>query len=193
MRHLVRLRHGGQVKPLFTVHAGEYLVGSYLEQTFRRINVWVPSRDVGVDLLVSDRRNRRALSVQVKFSKDFLPDMLAVFQKELRACGWFTIDRTKLRDSPADYWVFVLHGFAKRTNDFVIVPRRDLWRRLHSIHGSQKTIQSYLWVTETDCCWETRGLERKDQLRIIDNLYNVPKRDFTRWLNAWDPVKRLNR
>jgi len=52
------------MKPLFTIHAGEYLVGSHIEQKFRRVNVWVPSRDTGVDLLVSDRRNRHAVSLQ---------------------------------------------------------------------------------------------------------------------------------
>jgi hypothetical protein len=182
------------MKPLFTIHAGEYLVGSHIEQQFRRVNVWVPSRDTGVDLLVSDRRNRRAVSLQVKFSKDFLvTHMGPVFQKDLRSCGWWTIDQNKLRDSPADFWVFVLHGFARRTIDFIIVPPRELWRRLRSIHGSHKMIQSYLWVTEGGRCWETRGLQRKDQLRIADGTYRVPKREFTKWLNEWDPFARLNK
>ena len=129
------------MKPLFTIHAGEYLVGSHIEQQFRHVNVWVPSRDTGVDLLVSDRRNRRAVSLQVKFSKDFLvTHMGPIFQKELRACGWWTIDQNKLRISPANFWVFVLHGFARRTIDFVIVPPRELYRRLRSIHGSQRVI-----------------------------------------------------
>ncbi len=182
------------MKPLFTIHAGEYLVGSHIEQQFRHANVWVPSRDTGVDLLVSDRHNRRAVSLQVKFSKDFLvTHMGPVFQKDLRSCGWWTIDQNKLRDSPADFWVFVLHGFARRTIDFVIVPPRELSRRLRSIHGSQKMIQSYLWVTEGRQCWETRGLQRKDQLRITDGAYRVQKREFTRWLNEWGPVARLNK
>ena len=182
------------MKPLFTIHAGEYLVGSHIEQHFRHVNVWVPCRDTGVDLLVSDRHNRRAVSLQVKFSKDFLVTTMGpVFQKELRACGWWTIDQSKLRTSPAEFWVFVLHGFARRTVDFVIVPPRELLRRLQSIHGSQKTIQSYLWVTEGRRCWETRGLPRKDQLRIADGLYRVPKREFTKWLNEWGPVARLNK
>jgi len=182
------------MKPLFTIHAGEYLVGSHIEQQFRHTNVWVPSRDTGVDLLVSDRRNRRAVSLQVKFSKDFLvTHMGPVFHKELRACGWWTIDQNKLRTSPADFWVFVVHGFARRTIDFVIVPPRELWRRLRSIHGPQKMIQSYLWVTEGRRCWETRGLQRKDQLRIADGVYRAPKREFTKWLNQWGPVARLNK
>jgi hypothetical protein len=182
------------MKPLFTIHAGEYLVASHIEQHFRHVNVWVPSRDTGIDLLVSDRRNRRAVSLQVKFSKDFLvTHMGPMFQKELRACGWWTIDQDKLRTSPADLWVFVLHGFASRTVDYVLVSPRELWRRLRSIHGSHKMIQSYLWVTEGQRCWETRGLQRKDQLRIADGEYRAPKREFTTWLNEWGPVARLNK
>jgi hypothetical protein len=186
------------MKPLFTIHAGEYLVGSHIEKHFPHLNVWVPSRDTGVDLLVSDRRNRRAVSLQVKFSKDFLvtnTNMGPVFQRGLRACGWWTIDQSKLRKSPADFWVFVLHGFERRTVDFVIVPPRELWRRLRSLHGSQKMLQSYLWVTEgrRPRCWETRGLQRKDQLRIADGMYRVPRREFTKWLNEWGPVARLNK
>lgn len=60
------------MRPLFTVHAGELLAGEYDERRFRSVNVWVPSRDSGVDLLVTDRANHRAVSLQVKLSRDFL-------------------------------------------------------------------------------------------------------------------------
>jgi len=101
------------MRPLFTIHAGEYLVGAHIERSFKRVNVWVPVRDSGVDFLVSDAPNRRSISLQVKFSKDFLVTHWGPeFQKELRACGWWTINRAKLAKSPADYWVFVLQGFA---------------------------------------------------------------------------------
>jgi hypothetical protein len=33
------------MKPLFTVHAGEFLVASYIEQRFKDYLVWIPSRD----------------------------------------------------------------------------------------------------------------------------------------------------
>jgi hypothetical protein len=183
------------MRPLFTVHAGEYLVGSYIEQHYKRVNVWVPSRDTGVDLLVSDRHSRRAVSLQVKFSKDFLvTHMGAVFQKSVRACGWWTINRDKLRSSPANFWVFVLLGFQRQSTDFIIIPPKELLRRLHSIHGSQNTIiQSYLWVTERHGCWETRGLGRKEQLQIANGEYRGARRDLTKWLNVWTPVARLNK
>src|SRR6266851_2122610 len=108
------------MKPLFTVHAGEYLLGSHIEHSMPGVNVWVPSKDTGVDLLVSDRRNRRTVSLQAKFSKDYLLTRMGhKFQKPLRACGWWIINWDKLRGSRANFWVFVLHGFKRHTFDFV--------------------------------------------------------------------------
>jgi len=182
------------MKPLFTIHAGEYLVGALVEKRFKRLNVWIPLRDTGLDLLVSDRRNSRSISLQVKFSKDFLvTHMGPAFQKQLRACGWWTINREKLRASPADYWVFVVQGFASRTVDFVVIPRSKLWRKLSAIHGPAKRIQSYIWITEGKRCWETRGLNRSDQLLIAHGDYKSPHRDLTPWLNNWRPLTNLNR
>jgi hypothetical protein len=60
------------MRPIFTVHAGEYLVGTYIEENLPHLNVWIPSRDIGTDLLVTDSTNKRAVSLQVKFSKDFM-------------------------------------------------------------------------------------------------------------------------
>jgi hypothetical protein len=115
------------------------------------------------------------------------------FQRSLRACGWWTIDRDKLKRSAADYWVFVLQGFANRSVDFVVVPPRDLLQRLQRIHGRHRRYQSYLWVAEKKRCWESRDLKRRDQLLIVLGEYADRSRDFTHWLNAWSPVARLNR
>jgi hypothetical protein len=182
------------MKPLFTIHAGEYLVGSYLEQRFKQVRLWVPTRDTGIDLLVSDRLNRRGVSLQVKFSRDFLPTHLGpAFQKDLRACGWWTINRAKLRTSLADYWVFVLQGFSNRSVDYVVIPRRELWTRLRTIQRGARVIQTYLWVTESDRCWETRGLKRCDQLLIAQGRFEDKQRNLTTWLNNWKPIADLNR
>ena len=182
------------MKPLFTIHAGEYLVGAQLEQQFKRINVWIPLRDSGIDLLVSDRRNRNTLSLQVKYSKDFLvTHMGPEFQKELRACGWWTINREKLAKSSANYWVFVLQGFSSRSTDFVIVPRVKLLKSLQAVHGRKKLIQVYIWVTERNKCWDTRGLSRPAQLQVAHGTFKHRHRDMTEWLNNWTPVARLNR
>jgi hypothetical protein len=182
------------MKPLFTVHGGEYLVGSHFEQNYGNVKLWIPSRDTGIDLLGTDMHNRSPLSLQVKFGKDWLvTHMKPEFLEPLRACGWWTINRAKLSKSPADYWIFVLPGFKSHSTDFIVMPTEELHKRLSLIHGSQKKmIQTYLWVTEGKRCWETRGLPLEAQRKIADGSYQEPTRDLTKWLNNWSPVSELN-
>jgi hypothetical protein len=182
------------MKSLFTIHAGEFIVGEYIERKFRGVKLWLPSKDTGVDLLATDSRCQKAVSFQVKFSRDFLATMGPdIFQKPLRVCCWWSLNRKKIEISQADYWVFVLVGFDRRTTDFVIIKPSDLLARLDSIHGETKTIQSYLWVTQKNRCWEARGLKRQDQQAIADGLYTNSVRDFSDFLNNWGPIQELNR
>jgi len=88
--------------------------------------------------------------------------------------------------------VFVLMGFEHRTTDFIVIKPSELLARLDNIHGKAKTIQSYLWVTEEKRCWETRGLNRPEELAIAKGEYAHEVRDFTRYLNDWTPIKALN-
>jgi hypothetical protein len=81
------------MRPIFTIHAGEFLLGAHLEAAFKGINIWVPAKDTGVDLLITDRGNKKTVSFQVKFSRDFLTThMEAMFQNPLRVCGWFSLE-----------------------------------------------------------------------------------------------------
>ena len=180
------------MRPLFTIHAGEFVVGDYIERKFRRVNLWVPSRDTGNDLLVTDSKNEKAVSLQVKFSRDFLSTMPSIFQKPLRACGWWSLNRDKIAKSKADYWVFVLVGFERRSADFVIIKPSELLSRLKAIHKKGKLIQNYLWVTEKNRCWESRGLKRQELLAIAQGQYSNSERDFSAYLNNWGPIQALN-
>jgi hypothetical protein len=118
--------------------------------------------------------------------------MTAIFQKPLRACGWWSLNRDKIAKSKADYWVFVLVGFERRSTDFVIIKPSGLLARLDAIHKKGKIIQSYLWVTEKNRCWESRGLKRQEQLAIAQDQYASIERDLTAYLNNWAPIQALN-
>ena len=180
------------MRPVFTLHAGEALTGEHISRTFRGVNIWVPAKDTGIDFLVTDSRNRRSVSLQVKFSRDFLVTHLRPkFQTPLRACGWWTFHRDKLVNSQADYWAMLLMGFAHRSNDYIIIPPKELARRLRLIHGNETRLQTYLWITQKDQCWETRGPRRDDQQRVADGSYRQAARDFRRFLNNWQPIARL--
>ena len=182
------------MKPLFTIHAGEYLTADFIQKKFKNVSTWIPTRDTGIDLLVTNRQNRKTCSLQVKFSRDYLPTHFEPgFQQQLRACCWWTLNRKKIATSPADYWVFVLFGFNSKASDFVVIPPNELFNRLNSIHGSGKTIQHYLWVTQNNECWETRGLKKSDQLEIVEGTFNDNDRNFTEFLNDWTAIEQLNR
>ena len=182
------------MRPIFTVHAGEFLVGTQIEQKFKGTkHVWVPTKDTGVDLLVTNSKNQNSLSLQVKFSKDFLPIMnlpLPV-QKELRACSWFSLDRKKIEHSLADLWVFVLLGFAKRSYDYVLIDPDKLLKTCDKLDRNSKRFQIYIWVTNREKCWLTRGLSKIDHKNIGANNYTNDDRDLTPHLNDWHMIQSL--
>ena len=184
------------MRPIFTIHAGEFLLGAHLESEFKQkgINVWVPAKDTGVDLLITNRANKNALSFQVKFSRDFLTTHIeASFQNPLRACGWFALEPKKIERSAADYWAFVLVGSKKRSHDFIIIKPTELLQLLKTTRGKHADgrFQLYLWVTENERCWNTRGLSKVEQRQIAEYKFEDERRDFTAYLNNWHMVKAL--
>jgi hypothetical protein len=180
------------MKPLFTIHAGEYLVGSHIEENFKDWYVWIPSKDTGIDLLVSNSDNSKTTSIQVKYSKDFtVTSRKPSHQSKLVSCGWWTLNRQKLKDSSADLWVFALHSFNQKNLQYVIIPPRELYKRLKLLRPEAEKFQTYLWVTTTGMCWETRGLKMQDQDAIVndDTLKIAKVRNFSHFLNNWNPLK----
>ena len=187
------------MKPLFTIHAGEYLVGLHVPKYLKSLkpNVWVPAKDTGIDLLVTDHANRRAVSLQVKYSKDFLPEEKKPdLRRSLRCRSWFTLNRSKLNSSEAQFWVFVLRGFESDAPDFVVIPKAELQRRMKKKHTSGRgTLQIYLCSTKKDRtkkdrCWEMREVGPEAERQIAEGTYEDPTRDFTKYLNeaGWAAV-----
>lgn len=157
------------MKPLFTVHAGEFLVGCEIERRFRDVNVWIPAKDTGIDLLISDKRNKTTVSHQIKFSRDYLMTNkdTAQFRRQLSAAGWWTPTRKEIDESRADYWVFALVGFGNRSTDFIIIQPDDLLKRLNTINAAKtEKLHIYFWVTNTRKCWDARGLRNSN--RVFD-------------------------
>ena len=174
------------MRSIFTIHAGEYLVGTRIEESFPELRVWVPSKDRGIDLLVTDEEGQKLVSLQVKFSKDYLAtNHRSVATPAIESGGWWRLDREKLRDSPADLWVMVLYQFHTRRFDFVVIPPSKLLARYDELRACSRTIQSYIWVTTQGRCWETRGLKKAGLQEVCDGTYQDPTRDLTSYLNAW--------
>jgi hypothetical protein len=141
--------------------------------------------------LVSKRKSRDTVSVQVKFSKDYLATHQSmeeeIFQKNFCGSGWWTINRDKVRT--ANLWLFVLFGFEGRSTDYILIPPDELLERLES----KPQAHSHLCVTNSDECWEIRNLPKEQRRQIARGNYRGPdRRNFTKWLNNWNPLEKLN-
>jgi hypothetical protein len=90
------------------------LVGSHIQMHYQKWNVWLPAKDTGVDLLVTNGLNTKAVSIQVKFSKDFDLTIRPILQHKLISAGWWALQQKKIKDSRADFWVFALSSFTQR-------------------------------------------------------------------------------
>ena len=178
------------MQPIFTIHAGEYLVADYIERHYgnsHHLRVWVPSKDDGIDLLVTDDKCRNAVSLQVKYSKSY------DCKSEYDASGWWKLNREKIEKSKADYWVFVMPEFLgkKKVSSccFVILTPKELIKRLMLIHEKNhekdKPYNMYLTV-KGDVAIETRGANMADR----NMLFAEPTghRDFSCFLNRWGDV-----
>lgn len=178
------------MKPLFTIHEGEFLAGDHINrQLGHKFDVWVPTKDSGVDLLVTrKRRQGKAVGLQVKFSRGFgIREELA---RHVIATSWFTLDPKKIRQSQADLWVFVILTL-KHEEHYVVMPTRELRKRIP--RGSRKMWNLYLWVYEDGSCYQVRDLGNEDRLDTVHRGVRDRRRDFSRWLGHWDLLARLTK
>lgn len=182
------------MKPLFTLHAGEFLVGCEIErQLGKAVNIWIPSKDEGIDLLVTNRANTKTVSIQVKYSRDFIITLKDPERKlKLKSGGWWTFNRRKLAASKADFWVLLTYDAHSKESDFVIIPPRKLLSIFERTGRIQNIIQSYVWVTRSKPAFamEGRDLKREEGLEMITGQKGPGIRNLTPYLSNWSQIKR---
>jgi len=196
------------MKPIFTIHAGEYLVGAQIEKKFKDVNVWLPSKDTGIDLLLTDKSNKKTVSIQVKFSKDFNTTYVKEnLRKNIKGIGWWTLYEEKIKGSQADYWVFVLYNIKEKTHDYIIIePKKllDIFKKLNRTKTKKDRLDCYFTVTTEEAfekrglnnkeekaeekAFETRGLNKKEMEELYKGTYTNTDRDVTEFLNNWNPI-----
>jgi hypothetical protein len=180
------------MKPFYTIDAGEFLVGRMIEAEFPGVSLWFPAKDEGDDILLFNRQAGATCTVQVKVSRDYLmTHMDVLFHPLLECSAWFTPTRDKIANSSSDYWIMGLHSYGHHRLSLLILEPAELLRRYDLIHGPVKRLQSYFSLTKGDNVFETRGLSREQQQRIFKKeAAPNPERDFTSFLNDWSGIKR---
>lgn len=181
------------MRPLFTLHAGEYLVGQYIEQKFPKLNVWIPSKDTGIDLLVTNPANSASVSLQVKLSKDYKKSQAkSKFDQELLATGWFTLKREKIAKSAADFWVFVLVCHERKANPhyFVISPIALLCH-LESVCEKSESYHFYPSIFNDGRILNSRGLNESQKSALFGENLQLGNRDLSGLNDKWDALKQM--
>jgi hypothetical protein len=175
------------MKPIFTVHEGEFLVGDHINRRLgRKYDVWVPTKDSGVDLLVTRKGRRgKAAGLQVKFSRGF--SINEEMARHLIATSWFTLEPRKIRRSQADLWVFVILTL-KHAEHFVVIPTQELRKRIP--HRGRTKWNLYLWVYDDGSCYQVRDLGKEERLDTVHRGVRDSHRDFSEWLEHWELLDR---
>lgn len=183
------------MKPIFTPHAGEFLVGEMIEQEYG-LNVWLPSKDVGIDLLVTNSRNSRTCSLQVKLSRDYADryKMPSLSIGAITASGWFQFTRAKIESSPADYWVLLIVS-AKRAGEkikthYVVIPPERLLKHLVKTYGDVASFKFYLAVTDTENVYDWRG-PKSQNVDLKRGLSKSNPRNYSDCLENWKCLDEL--
>lgn len=170
------------MKPIFTIHEGEFLVGDHINRRLgHKYDVWVPTKDSGIDLLVTRKRQRgKPVRIQVKFSRSF--SIREEVARHLIATSWFTLEPTKIRKSQADLWVFVIMTL-KHDEHFIVIPKRELQKRLPRNAGKKWHV--YLWVYDNGKCYQVRDLNKEQKLDTVHRGVRDRRHDFSQWLENW--------
>ena len=183
------------MRPIFTIHAGEFLVGEHIEKKFPELNVWIPTKDTGIDLLVTNKKDSsKSLGIQVKMSRDYKPAHATDdFSRQLLVGGWLTLAHDKIKNSTADYWVFILVSHERKMEPkYIIIPPSILLERLVNIHGQLKSYHFYPSVLNTGVALQSRGLLKKEKMEVAAQSYHLGDRDFSDYLENWTPLKNIS-
>jgi hypothetical protein len=181
------------MRPIFTVHAGEFLIGEYIEKKYPKLNVWVPSKDTGVDLLVTNKANSESVSLQVKLSRDYRSiQTVDEFVQNMSVAGWLMLDHKKISASTANLWVFILVSHEKRVEPkHLIIEPQQLLRQLVATHGESKRYNFYPWVMKNSVALDGRGLSVSDKNRLLAENFELGARNYSNCLANWDALDKL--
>ena len=179
------------MRPLFTIHAGEFVFGEHIEKKFPDARLWIPAKDTGIDFLITDSSLKRTASIQVKMSKDYRPSIAdAEFENSPIAGGWLIFTHEALKKSKADIWSIVLISHERQSKPvFINIPPAVLLKILVSIHGERKDYHLHPWVFnagKNKTCIEGRGLKSSDKKAIAKGKLPTGSRDMTQYLEDWD-------
>jgi hypothetical protein len=189
------------MRSLFTIHAGEYLVGQYIEDNFKKLNVWIPSKDTGIDFLVTNKSNTKSISFQVKLSKDYSSSQRKnEIEQDITVGGWLTLRHDKIEQSNADYWVIAILPNERYLKPiYIVTTPKELLIKLKAVQSNSesKIYHFYPWIKKAkgdkfEFAINGRGLSKSEKVIFKSSPRSLKDRDLTNFLGNWQCLKDLS-
>ncbi|MGI3186274.1 hypothetical protein [Nioella aestuarii] len=179
------------MRPIFTIHAGEFVFGEAIEKLFPSADLWIPAKDRGIDFLITVPGQEKSVSVQVKMSRDYSNALAKTeFDKRQLAGGWFKFSHEKIANSPAEIWSLILISRSRKTKPMFVNIRPDaLLDKLETTHGVKDSYDLYPWILKMHSktiCVEGRGLKKDAREQIACGERIPESRDWTEHFEDWD-------
>lgn len=178
------------MKPIFTIHEGAFLVGDHINRKFgRKYNVWAPTKDSGVDLLVTRKSGGgRPVALQVKFSRSF--EIHAELTRHVLATSCYSLNPKKVRQSHAHLWVFVFMTL-RHERYFVLLPTVELRKLVPRSCGPNWWL--YLWAYANGSCYQVRDLNLEGRMNAVHHGVHDQHRNFSKWFENWRLLEKLSK
>jgi len=103
---------GRAYKNFWSLNIDEAVVSGILrDETSKDVEVLMPmnAQMKGVDLVLMNIKNKKAVSVQVKGSKAFEPKKSETEKFGAGSVGWFFLDKKIINNATADYFIFLVY------------------------------------------------------------------------------------
>lgn len=187
------------MRPIFTIHAGEFLFGEALKKEAPLCELWLPIKDTGIDFLVTGDHLEKPIGVQVKMSRDYSPPVARTdFERQQSCGGWLTINLGKLAASQASIWsIVVVSNERKRKPHFINVPKNVLYEKVSaavsgeaskskSVHFYPSVLRSKPRGKGDSICINTRGMTKSEKNNVANDWSNIEaKRDLSPFFDNW--------
>ena len=165
-------------KNFWSLNTDEAVVAGILrDETDKDIEVLFPlnAQMKDVDLVVTNLKKRKILSIQVKGSKAYEPQKSEVKKFGDGSGGWFFFPKAIIEKSTADYFIFLIYVIEQNSKigrriiepHTITIPTnkiKELARNNKPIHGGGR-YSFYFWVNP----------RKKEAFDFRDNRYDVSK------------------
>lgn len=157
----------------WSMNIDEAIVTGILRSYFKKeAEIFMPlnSQMKGIDLAISNLKNKKLITIQVKGSKAYEPTKREKHDFVYGSGGWFFIKEEIIKDCPADYFIFLIYVIIENSENgrrniephVLTIRPKELYQICKENKILHKNYSFYIWVNPKDKkCFDHRDEKQK--------------------------------